>query len=144
MGNKGQAEVLGLLVIVILLIFIGMIVLRLSFYKSNAGFYPEIRNSLEVNGLLRAIVNLKIGNSSFVESVGDCYYENGCDKVKEISINVIKANSRPDEDFRLEISGNDKILIKEGKCKTGLKTSYPFVRDGIFYEASLVLCRKGS
>ena len=139
--DKGQAEVVGLMVIVIILIVIGVIYLRFVFIKEKSA-YPEIRTNIEVNNLLRALVKLKIGNLTMVDALYNCYRNTECNIIENEIKNILTSILRPNEDYKFILLADDNEILAFGNCNKGLLGSFPFVKHEAYLESKLILCRK--
>ena len=139
--DNGQAEVVGLMVIVIILIVIGVIYLRFASIKEISS-YPELRTNIEVNNLLRALVKLKIENMTMSDVLYDCYRDTGCDYLRNNIEDVLESVLKLDEDYRFTLLADDVEVIGFGNCNKGLLGSFPFVKHEVYLETRLTLCRK--
>jgi len=138
--GKGQAEIVGLMVIVIILIVIGVIYLRFALIKEKSA-YPEIRTNIEVNNLLRALVKLKIGNLTMSNALYECYRGADCYKVEDGVKDALSNVLKPEENFKFILLADDNEILVFGNCNKGLLASFPFVKHEAYLETRLTLCR---
>lgn len=144
MLRRGQTEAVGLLVLVILLAFLGLLYLRLSM-ASQGGEYQDVRSNLQAQGLLRALLYLETGNERFEDMIIDCYYEKvQCQMVEERVKDIFSVALKDDQDYRLTLAGGDEMLVQAGGCRGGIVSSLPFTAEGVLYEGKLALCRRSS
>ena len=144
--KRGQVEILGLAVLVILLVVILVIALRFSFSTSNNA-NNELRTGLIANNLLNAIIKEK-SKIDVKDLIYDCY--NGIKRgvSKEISctkltkeINKIISLSVGNRNFELSLSTDSLDFFKEGECKNGVQsTQYRFKKEDITFVATIKLC----
>lgn len=139
--NKGQAEVVGLMVIVVILLVIGLIYLRFALIREESA-YPDLRTNIQVNNLLRALVKLKIGNLTMSESLYDCYNGLNCEMLKNRINDILDIVLMPSEGFKFSLLAEEREIISFGNCNTGILGSFPFVKNGISLETRMVLCKK--
>ena len=138
---KGQAEIVGLAVIVIMLLVIGVIYVRFALIKERSQ-YGEIRTNIEVNNMLRALVKLKIANLTMSDALYDCYRQIGCDNLRDNIEDALSAVLKPDEDYKFILLADENTIISFGKCNKGLLRSFPFVKHEAYLETRLTLCQK--
>lgn len=139
--RKGQTEVAGLLVIVVLLLVVGVIFLRFRLFDSGQDF-AEVRSSVEASRLLKAALRLKTDSLALHELLSQCYEEQQCEAFREELGKVIRANLLPQEDFTYFLEVDRVELLRFGGCTRGIVGSSFTVREGVLYESRLVLCRK--
>ena len=124
---RGQMEIMGLVVIVILFIFGGLIYLFFISGPEDTTL-PEVRESAEVSNLLNAIMKMtpcQTTSASFYDIVHDCFLANGnmdicelgCkDYINKTFANVTRAYSSSGQ-FQYTIKEVSKPeFLKEGNC----------------------------
>lgn len=134
-GNKGQAEIIGLVILVVILVFILVIALNFSFKQKDDK--SDIRKSLIANNLLNAII--KEDSLNFKNLINECYIEkkrnnNGqnCLKLKN-EFNKLFSIVFRNKDVQLKIKTDESEFFKEGKCENGIQsTIYRFKMDTAF------------
>ncbi len=139
MLRKGQSEAVGLLVIVILLVFIGFLYLRFGL-QGKPDTLQDARQSIEANGLLRALLLLDTKDFSFQDEVSMCHTSSSCDHLESVVQDVLATSLRPDILYTFSLFAEDEPLLALGNCTLGIMSRVPFTVDGVFYEASLQLC----
>lgn len=137
--KKGQAEILGLALLVIILTIILVLALRFSFNFS--GNKDDVRTGLIANSLLNSIVK----QDNIREMIHSCYIEfkkgtkNGCpDLEKELNkIISLSVNKK----FQVILSADPTEFFKKGECAKGIQsTPYRFKEQGETLTATLKLC----
>ncbi len=142
MLKRGQSEIVGLLMIVILLVVIGLIYLRFSLSKQPSG-YSDVRSSIEANNLLKAVMKLTVNETSVPDLVEECYQTpSSCVHLGNELALAIASNIKPQEDFKLVIKADDKEILRQGTCEVGMAGSYITVREGVIFESKLFICSK--
>lgn len=143
MMKKAQAETMGLMVIVILIVIIGLIFIRFNLREKNEN-YKDVRTSLEANNILKAVLRLKTSEINVLELIDRCYFsrencENTKDKLQEILGFVLKK----EENYNFLLRGEGEELFRiDNKCIIGVNAQHQFSKDNIFYEAEMRICRK--
>tara|TARA_Y100000310_G_scaffold340265_1_gene435405 strand:- start:2639 stop:3121 length:483 start_codon:yes stop_codon:yes gene_type:complete len=143
--RKGQTEVMGLLVIVILLVFLGLIYLGFVMSK-GPGELSTIRTNIEAENSLKAVMNVNlddIDDKSVVDMVVDCGYDaQKCNLLENALKDVFGVILKPEEDFSYSVAMDEDEILAFGNCELGIVSRYAFIKDGIYYESSLKICRK--
>ena len=147
MGNfrRGQTEVMGLMVIVMILIFGGMIYISLI---SNLG--SDTKTSLRTNVIaenaLKSVMRIRMedyGDKSVEELVVECYSESSaCNQLEYAVSDAFAAVLRPETNFTFaakDIEG-DNTFVAWGLCDLPIVSRYLFVKEGNSYEIKLELC----
>ena len=138
--KKGQMEVVGLLVIVILLLVIGVFVLKFSLQPASSTT-ADARSSLESTRLLQALVLTTIQGKSVAEYAAACSRDTGaCQNLRLELESIFSVILRKGQQYSFSLLYQDqKILVME-HCSVGVLSSYLFISDGGFYEVQLRLC----
>lgn len=140
--TKGQTEILGLLMIVILLLVLGMIYLRFA-TLTQTQLNPSLRSNIETTNLLQALMNLHIGGPSIKEMSVSCSQDpSTCPAFEKLLTEALYANLDPSETFTFTLAGNEKELIAMKYCTRGIVTTFPFVKDGVYFDSALTICHK--
>lgn len=135
---KGQTEVIGLVVIVFLLIFGGVIYLKLSSNKQTD--YAEIRTNIKGANLLQAIVPLTINGTSFKEHLILCKEDQQCQALQQ-ELPIILATTIPkNQHYQFTITNNNNRLINLGNCTTGIANNQPVITKGQVFDLQLKIC----
>jgi len=139
---RAQGEIVGLLVVVILLIFLGFVYLTFSL-RGQGSEYSDVRYHLQAQGLLAALLSLDTGGERFQDLLASCYStQETCSALEGRVREVFQAALREDEDYHLTLHGGGTLLVDAGGCGTGITSSIPFSFERVFYEGTLLLCRK--
>ena len=140
--RKGQSETMGLLVIVILFIVIGMIYLRFRL-ADTGNDYGDVRNSIEANNLLKAVMKLKIGGIDVNEMIWNCHEEaDKCRMLERELDSAFKSSLSERLNFGYVLKANELEILRFGECSLGIVGSFIAVRDGVVFESRLTLCNK--
>jgi len=141
--RKAQSEVIGLLVIVIILIFMGLIYLGFSNILDSGSLGDE-RQSIEAENALKALMNVEMDGyegKTLEDFIVDCNIEfNACETMEEALKEAYRVILRPETEFSFFANVDGEEIYSFGSCDLGLFSSYVFVRDGVSYEARLKLC----
>ncbi len=140
MPKKGQAEAMGILILLIIILLLAFLYLRFSLRGDNKD-YASVRESIAAHDLLRALLQLHIREESFQELTVGCYYDSAsCDllrqRVKSIFTNIFTGP----ETYHLLLKAEDQTLVDEGTCSQGIVGRIPYTVDGVLYEGILTLC----
>jgi hypothetical protein len=142
-SKKAQAEVVGLLVIVILLLFVGVIFLRFYLIKPDTS-YASSRSSLEAGNVLNALIQVHIKGIPFADSVDDCYSDPvACQSLEGELSALFTAILKPGQQYTFSVSseGVDVVAVEsQNGCATGIVSTYSFIESGVFYDARVRLC----
>lgn len=136
--KKGQNEVIGLVVIVILIMVIGLFAMR--FYIANSK--QEDRSefySTKANNLVNAVLKASTCNSDMEEAiVACCENRDFCeqDACEFVEKEVEKMLKSLEEEAKFEVED----CFSFGECDYGISSSSFVVSNE--YEASVVICEK--
>ncbi len=140
--RNGQSEVMGLLMIVILFLVIGMIYLRFRIADTGSD-YGDVRNSIEANNLLKAVMKLKIGQVDVNEMIWNCYEEaNACSALERELERAFKSSLSERLDFGYILKANEAEILRFGECSFGMVGSFIAVKEGVVFDSRLTLCDK--
>ena len=143
--KKGQAELIGLVMFVVILVII--LVIALNFSSTQPG-NNDLRTSLTANNLLNAIIKANNNNLDIKELISGCYFGLKNGKSEEVSCGKLKnefdkiiylslGNKNYQADFMDE---NNKFYII-GNCIKGIETTpYRFKKDVNTFVVNLKLC----
>ena len=138
--HKGQAEAVGLLIIVILLLFLGFVFLQFQM-RDNGQDYASVRQNIAAHGLLRALLQLETGEGRFQDLTAGCYYNQAqCLLLQQQVRDVFSVVLNSGQHYKLVITGEEKTLLEEGSCTQGIVNSIPFTLENVLYEGTLTLC----
>ena len=142
-GIRGQSEVIGLLVIVIILVFLGLIYLGFSNIAQSVSYGDE-RTSIEAENALKALMKVNIegyDEKTLEDMIVDCGNDvNKCEILEmalEMAYSVIL---KPGTEFSFFVQREGEEVYAIGNCDLGLFSSYTIVENGVVYEAKLKLC----
>lgn len=142
--RRGQAEMIGLLVIVLLLVVAGLFLLRLSIQPPSTTL-ADTRSSLESTRLLQALTLTTIQDKSFQEHAVTCSTaENACILLRQEIEAIFNTLLKKGQRYSFFLVYEDKNLLSLDHCPMGVMSSYPFALQGGFYEAKLRLCTASS
>ena len=144
-GKKGQVEIMGLAILVVLLVIILVIALNFSFKTTDTK--ADLRKSLIANNLLNAIIKEQ-GKINIKELINQCYTEkkknvnNGqkCINLEEEFnkiIDIVLGNVK----YNIKIRTEDLNFFDQGGCENGIEsTPYRYKEKGTLFIANFRLC----
>ncbi len=142
-GIRGQSEVIGLLVIVIILVFLGLIYLGFSNIAQSVSYGDE-RTSIEAENALKALMKVNIegyDGKTLEDMVVDCGNDfNKCEMLEMALKKAYNVILRPGTEFSFFVQRDEEEVFAIGSCDLGLFSSYTIVENGVVYEAKLKLC----
>ena len=128
MFRKGQVEIMGLVVIVLLIVFLGLLFLKFS--------RPDIDREDEfigtkANNFLSALKVVTVGNSNFDVVAGECCGGNqgNCDIVESIvesSVNYLDESVN----FNLDCVSRGVDVFVDGNCDFGVTSETIILSSG--------------
>ena len=140
MSKKGQAEAMGLLVLLILLLLLGFLYLRFSL-RGDSKDYASVRESIAAHDLLRALLQLHVHDESFQGLTEACYYDSSsCDILQQRVQDIFESIFTKSDAYHLLLKAEDQTLLDEGTCAQGIVGRIPYTLDGVLYEGILTLC----
>ena len=139
-SSRGQAEVVGLLVIVLLLLFIGVIFLRFYLLDSGASL-SSTRQHLDAQHLLQGIIHLDYSGKPFAVVVADCHLDPSfCFAFTNILTDIFTTVLRHGTTYQFMVIAEEDVVLRIGTCERGIvSTSTVSVAD-TFYDLRLRLC----
>jgi len=141
MFKRGQGEVVGLLVLVILLIFVGFLYLKFSL-PGGKDTSSSIRQSLAASGLLHALVMYETGGERFVEWVSACAHDmQQCSVLHDHLEGIFAVVVETGQEYRFVLKEEQHIFLEMGTCSSGIISRVPFTFEGELYEGLLTFCR---
>ncbi len=144
-NNKGQAEIIGLAVLVVILVIILVIALNFNFKTTDNK--DDLRKSLIANNLLNALIKQQ-GKTNIRELINDCYIEKrrdatngqGCLELKK-ELNQVFSTILTNRDYYIKLRTDEIEFFSEGKCDKGIEsTPYRFKEEGTLFIANLGIC----
>jgi hypothetical protein len=140
MIRKGQSEVIGLLVIVIILIFLGLI--YVGFLNIADSGTDSDRSSIEVENALKSLMSVEFeeyGGRTMEELIVDCGIGD-CGALEGAVSDAYGVILRPGTNYEFYAKRDSSEIYATGSCDIGLVSSYIFVRNAVTYEANLKTC----
>ena len=134
---KGQTETMGLMIIVVLLLFLGIIFLSFAL-RERPNLTPEVRESLQTTYLLTSLLQTTLDNKPIKEHFPDC--SNDCSNLKNKLIIILDSAVQPGQNYNFTLSTEDKQLLSIGKCSKGAISVTSIRRSNIDFTAQLRLC----
>lgn len=138
---KGQSEMMGLMIIVILIIFIGLVFLRFSFSERNS--LPELRENIQASNLLSSIIKYDTQEGSIKDLIVRCVRNKECGtlegEVKEIMKNSLDTRTKYEFSVIAKDEG-DKEALRMGSCNQGIASNTQVSQEGLYIEVRLKLC----
>lgn len=141
--RKGQSEVIGLMVIVLILIFMGVLYLGFANLAGNDTLASQ-RVGIETENALNAVLRVNLenyGDKTIQDLIVECGNGFGCNELESALNEVYSEVLKPGTKFGYWAYLEDEEIYATSVCQIGIVSSYVFVRDGIFYEAKLRLCK---
>ncbi|MBT4576970.1 hypothetical protein HOB91_01410 [Candidatus Woesearchaeota archaeon] len=141
--RKGQSEVIGLMVIVLILIFMGVLYLGFANLAGNDTLASQ-RVGIETENALNAVLRVNLENyddKTIQDLIVECGGGFDCNQLENALKEVYTAVLKPGTTFSYWVLMEDEEIYATSTCQIGIVSSYVFVRDGIFYEAKLRLCK---
>jgi hypothetical protein len=138
---KGQSEVVGLLVIVIILVFMGLIYLGFSNIADSGSLASE-RSSIEVENALNAVLRTNLPDfedRTMEDLIVECGGGN-CDELDTVVGDVFSSILKHGANFEFSSYREEVEIYATGSCEFGLASNYMFIKGGVVYEAKLKLC----
>jgi len=134
---KGQTEMVGLLIIVVLIVFIGLFAVVLMSKNTNEDDVTA-RRSVVADNLMNAITKVRIDDKSIEQSVAECC-DGNCETIGKIDRVISEI---VEEDYKVMIFQNENECRSSGNCDFGISSSeYPLRYYGNRYKISIILCK---
>lgn len=138
--KRGQMEMVGLLVIVLLLLVLGVIFLKFLLTPTSSTL-ADSRSSLESTRLLQALVLTTIQGKSFQEHALACSGDSAaCTTLRQEIESIFTLLLKKGQKYSFYLLYNDQNILRLEQCTLGVVSSYPFTAAGGFYEVQLRLC----
>ena len=143
--SKGQIEMIGLLIIVILIVVGGLFYVGFVVMNPKDGAESNVE-SIQARNLMNAVMNIKLCDVTVKQAVVLCdsggYVcdRNACDYI-ETEVPLIVGDLL-DRDYAFNVvKGGEIGVVSVGDCEYGINSpSYFFSEVGIEYEAYFKLC----
>jgi len=149
--RKGQAEMMGLMVVVLILIIGGLFYLGFMARGDGSAEAQQIHvQSITANNLLHAIMKIKVCEDVNIEgAVTACVKgeqlcgQNACDFFESEVDGIVQAVS--DDDYRFIIKEGENEVHSIGDCEFGINSeNYPLDVDYTTYDVQMRLCKEES
>jgi len=147
--KKGQAEMLGLVVIVLILIFLLFFYVRFNRQIDESAI--TMRSNTRVNNMLNALMLVHVDDKEQMKDVliEDCKFNdpanpNVCSDTIDLIKDLIGAMKEDRENYELKFenfNGINEDMIYGNRCEEGIAaTPARFKKDGRTYTIKLKLC----
>ena len=139
---RGQSEVVGLLVIVIILIFMGLVYLGFSNIADSGSLASE-RSSIEVENALKAVLRVNLPDfedKTLEDLIVECGEEYGCNDLDYAIETLFSSILKPGTNFEFSSYREEEEFYAQGTCNLGLTSNYMFIESGVVYDTKLKLC----
>ena len=143
--RRGQTEIMGLMVIVMILIFGGMIYISLI-NNPGSDAKTSLRTNVIAENALKSIMRVRMenyGDKSVEELVVDCHSNSlVCNQLEYAVSDAFGIVLRPGTNFTFAATyiDDDNTFVAWGLCDIPIVSRYIFVKDGNSYEIKLELC----
>mgnify|MGYP004006925947 FL=1 len=98
------------------------------------------RRGLEAENALKSVMQLDLEGLGNIEGlVVECGNGN-CSGLESTLIEVYSVVLRPGESYKFSAYIDGVEIYEYGACNLGLVSSYPFPKNGLFYEVKFKLC----
>ncbi len=138
--KRGQVEIMGLLIIVVLLLFAGMIFLRFYLMKP-ASSLPDLRKNIQVTDMLTAVMHSTYQERRMSEALIICQEEGTCAAVQQELTQIFRTIVQQGQKYGFLVKKNEEplFMVADG-CDIGIVSSYPMTKGEDTYEARLIFC----
>ena len=128
MFRKGQVEIMGLVVIVLLIVFLGLLFLK---YTQPGLEVEDVFLSTKANNFLSAIKIISVGNSNFESIAVECCEGNpgSCDSVNTVVLNSLEYLDEV-ANFNLECISYGTDVFVDGNCDFGVTSETIILSSG--------------
>mgnify|MGYP001565614992 CR=1 FL=1 len=137
---RGQLEIMGVVVIVVLLLFLGIIFIAFKANKQESA-YSDIRTNTKAVNIVNGLIKLDYDGKRLSYGLLECSRTGDCNGVKsriELIMQVLKENNY---NFRLRNQNSD--VLDFGNCEGDrISYNYPLSLEGEELVVSLILCSK--
>ena len=129
--NKGQSEVIGLVIIVLILIIVGLIFLK--FYLNKEKGNNDSFSNVKANNLVNAIKLVSICNDNMADAIIACCNQkefcgrDSCEIVEESIREII--DSSLEEDVYFEAKQQDDLCLSINEDCSGITSTENFIRN---------------
>lgn len=141
---KGQTDIIGVVIIVLLLVIIALFSLRFLLPKQEP---LEQKLSIKANNVLNAALKTSICQSTVEQGLINCCRKDpfcGKDACSYISKELQKLfDASLEEPYLFHISQNEQDCLHIGKCTEGVSSSsYILGQPSEQYKVGILLCKK--
>jgi len=147
---KGQQEIVGLMIIIIILVFAVLFFFTLSFKTPSL---PTVKEVTKATSILNIISKVNLCDQvTLEEAIKSCIQyrgaglscnKNPCDLIKEETEKMLKQLLRPKESFNMTITTKDKDYLWFGNCKGDtIATSRKIPLESTIIDVKLFICKE--
>lgn len=137
---KGQTETMGLMIIVVLLLFLGIIFLSFAL-REKPDLTPEVRESVQTTSLLNALIQTTVDEKQLKEHFADCLSsKESCARLANKTSEILDLVVQPGQNYNFTLSTEDKSLFSVGKCSKGAISTTIVRRGSADFLVQLRLC----
>ncbi len=137
---KGQTETMGLMIIVVLLLFLGIIFLSFAL-REKPDLTSEVRESVQATSLLTAMLQTTIDNKQLKEQFFDCYISKEyCSTLANKTASILDLAVQQGQRYNFTLSTEDKNLFSIGTCSKGAISVTTVRRADTDFKIELRLC----
>ena len=141
--KKGQAELVGLVVIVMILIFALLFYIRFSGGDNDDSI--QVRTNTRVNNMLNALLLVNVDDrqmkDALIEDCGLDYDASKCSLWRDRVEFYMGEMNESREDYSLEFEGFSADLVNFNNCESGISANPArFRKSGFSYAVKLKLC----
>lgn len=140
--KKGQTEMMGLLMIVVLILVIGVIFLKFSLGKQD--LKPDLRTNVQTTNLLRAVMKASLNDGSVSDAIIDCSMDNTlCNQIRDKIREILGISIGAGKTYSFTANNDNGEILNIGTCQgTGIVASNQINEKGSFVEAKLKVCEE--
>ena len=142
MSKKGQTEMIGLVIIMLLLLAIGIVFIKFSVSGKDDNLY-ELRTNIETANLLKAMLKVDADGMNIGDMIIECENDNAkCNKPRQIINDIMNKALKPGSSYKFIASAENRDFLDLGSCETeGIFSSQPYVRQGVYVDNKLKICK---
>ena len=135
---KSQLEMVGVLMIVMLLLFLGIIFVVFMANKPE-GVYSDIRLNIKASNIVNGLLKLDYDGNKLSYGLIECSQSGNCNAVKAKIAEIMGLIKETSYIFKVKDQDNDVITL--GNCDGNrISYNYPLTLEGKELKINLVLC----
>ena len=136
--REGQLEMIGVLVIVVIFLFIGLIFAKFVANKPENA-YSDIRKNIKAANIVNGLIKLDFDGKRLSNWLLECSSIGDCDSVKAKIEEVMRLIGERSYIFTAKEGGNNILNI--GSCEGDkISYNYPLTLEGREININLILC----